>query len=145
MSARIGETALHIKQVFEKAGRDKAVLFLDEFDHVGKARGGDEKDVGEMRRLVNSLIQLIDHHKGILIAATNHLEALDGALVRRFQLRLNYTLPDPEVLDHFYDQLTARFPEEVRGIERRYSLSYAEAQDLALTQVKALLIAQWEK
>jgi SpoVK/Ycf46/Vps4 family AAA+-type ATPase len=57
---RIGETSQNIKQVFDKAGREKAVLFLDEFDQIGKARGSDDIDVGEMRRLVNTLIQLID-------------------------------------------------------------------------------------
>lgn len=57
--SRIGETSQNIKQVFDKAGREKAVLFLDEFDQIGKARGKDDKDVGEMRRLVNTLIQLI--------------------------------------------------------------------------------------
>ena len=34
VSARIGETAKNLKLVFEKAERDKAVLFLDEFDHL---------------------------------------------------------------------------------------------------------------
>src|SRR5690606_37221176 len=48
--SRIGETSQNIKQVFDKAARDKAILFLDEFDQIGKARGDDEKDVGEMRR-----------------------------------------------------------------------------------------------
>src|SRR5690606_15935448 len=60
--SRIGETSQNIKQVFDKAGREKAVLFLDEFDQIGKARGNDDKDVGEMRRLVNTLIQLIDYY-----------------------------------------------------------------------------------
>ena len=59
--ARIGETSQNIKQVFDKAGREKAVLFLDEFDQIGKARGRDDKDVGEMRRLVNTIIQLMDY------------------------------------------------------------------------------------
>lgn len=145
VSPRIGETAQHLKQVFDKAGREKAVLFLDEFDHVGKARGGEEKDVGEMRRLVNSLIQLIDHFPGLLLAATNHLEVIDGALLRRFQVRIVYSMPQREELDRYYDQLLEKFPVEVRGIERGYGLSFAEARDQALTQVKAFLITQWEK
>ena len=59
--SRIGETSKNLKQIFDKAGREKSVLFLDEFDQVGKARGNDEKDVGEMRRLVNTIIQLMDY------------------------------------------------------------------------------------
>ena len=59
--SRIGETSQNLKQVFDKAARDNSVLFLDEFDQIGKARGNDEKDVCEMRRLVNTIIQLIDY------------------------------------------------------------------------------------
>ena len=60
VSSRIGETSQNLKQVFDKAGREKAVLFLDEFDQIGKSRGSDDKDVGEMRRLVNTIIQMMD-------------------------------------------------------------------------------------
>src|SRR5690606_21214195 len=86
--ARIGETSQNIKMVFDKAARDKSVLFLDEFDQIGKARGNDDKDVGEMRRLVNTLIQLIDYfpNDALLICATNHKHIVDEALLRRFQL-----------------------------------------------------------
>src|SRR5690606_27061263 len=74
--ARIGETSQNIKQVFDKAAREKAVLFLDEFDQIAKSRGSDDKDVGEMRRLVNTIIQLIDYfpNNALLICATNHPE-----------------------------------------------------------------------
>src|SRR5690554_1385522 len=54
VSSRIGETSQNLKAVFDKAEREKAVLFLDEFDQIGKARENDDKDVGEMRRLVNT-------------------------------------------------------------------------------------------
>ena len=59
--SRIGETSQNIRMVFNIAAKERAVLFLDEFDQIGKARGNDDKDVGEMRRLVNTLIQLIDY------------------------------------------------------------------------------------
>ncbi|HAO27689.1 MAG TPA: ATPase, partial [Chryseobacterium indologenes] len=54
VSSRIGETSQNIKMIFDKASREKSVLFLDELDQIGKARGSDDKDVGEMRRLVNT-------------------------------------------------------------------------------------------
>ncbi|MGO1816024.1 MAG: AAA family ATPase [Sphingobacterium sp.] len=83
VNARIGETSQNIKLVFDRARRDQAVLFLDEFDQLGKARSEDENDVGEMRRLVNSMIQLIDYlpQEVLLIGATNHLSILDSALI----------------------------------------------------------------
>lgn len=140
--SKIGETSQNIKLVFDKAAREKAVLFLDEFDQIGKARGNDDKDVGEMRRLVNTLIQLIDYYPedALLICATNHLEIIDSALIRRFQLRIGFDMPALEVLDNYYDQLLLRFPEHLRNIERQYNISFAEAKDVAFTLVKTKLI-----
>ena len=144
--SRIGETSQNIKQVFDKAGREKAVLFLDEFDQIGKARGNDDKDVGEMRRLVNTLIQLIDYYpeNALLLCATNHAEIIDTALLRRFQLRVNFEMPSKHVLDTYYDKLLAAFPEDMQYIDRKYNISFAEAKDHTFTLVKAKLIMELE-
>ncbi|MCT1523957.1 AAA family ATPase [Sphingobacterium hotanense] len=146
INSRIGETSQNIKQVFDRAIRDKAVLFLDEFDQIGKARGEDENDVGEMRRLVNTMIQLIDYlpEQVMLICATNHIDIIDFALIRRFQLKISFEMPSNEVLDAYYDKLLARFPSELQQIERRYNISFAEAKDYTYTLVKAKLIAALE-
>ncbi|UNZ00039.1 ATP-binding protein [Zhouia spongiae] len=145
--SRIGETSQNIKQVFEKAGREKCVLFLDEFDQIGKARGNDDKDVGEMRRLVNTIIQLIDYFpdNAMLICATNHSEIIDVALMRRFQLKINFQMPSSSVLDTYYDKLLSVFPVEMQSIQRKYNISFAEAKDYAFTNVKELLIRKLEK
>ena len=146
VSSRIGETSQHLKMVFDKIGRDKAVLFLDEFDQIGKERGNDAKDVGEMRRLVNSLIQLIDYfpNNALLLCATNHLDIIDTALIRRFQLKLTYELPDQAALETYYTQLLSKYPASLQNIDRQYNISFAEAKDHALTAVKAMLIEQLE-
>lgn len=145
--ARIGETSQNIKQVFDKAGREKAVLFLDEFDQIGKSRGSDDKDVGEMRRLVNTIIQLIDYfpNNALLICATNHPEIIDAALLRRFQLRINFEMPSSEILDKYYNKLLSPFPANLQNIERKYNMSFAEAKDYSYTTVKALLIEELEQ
>ncbi|SHN42424.1 AAA family ATPase [Chitinophaga sp. CF418] len=146
VSARIGETSQNIKQVFDKAIREKAVLFLDEFDQVGKARGNDDKDVGEMRRLVNTLIQLIDYYpeRALLIGATNHAQIIDKALLRRFQLHIAYEMPSATELDKYYDKLLNKFPDDMQAIKRRYNISYAEAKDDAYTQIKATVLRNLE-
>ncbi|SMO67867.1 ATPase family associated with various cellular activities (AAA) [Chryseobacterium rhizoplanae] len=146
VSSRIGETSQNIKMIFDKAARERSVLFLDELDQIGKARGSDDKDVGEMRRLVNTLIQLIDYYPehSLLLCATNHPEIIDTALLRRFQLKINYEMPSAEILDTFYDQLLDQFPEDMRTIDRKCSVSFAEAKDYALTSVKAALIKKLE-
>lgn len=146
VSSRIGETSQNIKMIFEKAGRERSVLFLDELDQIGKARGSDDKDVGEMRRLVNTLIQLIDYYpeNALLLCATNHPEIIDTALIRRFQLKVNYEMPSKEFLNTFYDNLLSKFPEDLRNIDRQYDISFAEAKDYAFTVVKGRLIEKLE-
>lgn len=147
ISAKIGETSQHLKQVFDKASRDLAVLFLDEFDQIGKSRLSEDKDVGEIRRLVNTLIQLIDYYpqKALLICATNHVEVIDQAILRRFQLRVEYKLPSNEVLNQYYDSILGKLPDIItQMIDRKYGISFAEAKDWAFTQAKIRLIAQLE-
>lgn len=144
--ARIGETSQHLKQVFDKASRERAVLFLDEFDQVGKARSSDDREVGEIRRLTNTLIQLMDYYPGnsLLIAATNHKAIIDHALLRRFQITITYDKPSHTELNQYYDQILRAFPARLQSIKRMYGISYAEAKDCILTQVKNNLIRQLE-
>lgn len=147
VSSRIGETSQNIKMIFDKAARERSVLFLDELDQIGKARGSDDKDVGEMRRLVNTLIQLIDYYpeNALLLCATNHPEIIDTALIRRFQLKVNYEMPSKEFLDRFYNTILSKFPEDLRNIDRKYDVSFAEAKDFAFTVVKGNLIRKLER
>lgn len=142
--SRIGETSQNMKMVFDTAAREKAVLFLDEFDQLGKARGSDDKDVGEMRRIVNTMLQLIDYYPqdALLICATNHPTMIDPALIRRFQLNIGFTLPDAATLDLYYNTLLAQFPEHLQQIPRQYGFSFAEARDYTFTGVKALLLRE---
>ena len=142
VNSKIGETSQNIKALFDKAARDKAVLFLDEFDLLGKARVAADTDVGEMKRLVNAIIQLIDYfpETSLLICATNHVDIIDMALLRRFQLRISYDMPSKETLDDYYDALLAHLPEKYTHIDRKYDISFAEAKDSAYTQVKTALL-----
>ncbi len=146
VSSRLGETAKNVTNIFQRARREKAVLFIDEFDFLGKLRDYDEKDSGEMKRLVNTVIQLIDYlsNDTLLIAATNHLEVIDRAILRRFQLRLKFTLPSANQLDSYYDELLNKYPAPFRNITREYDVSYAEAQDIIHREVKKLIIEREE-
>jgi len=146
VSSRLGETAKNITDVFKKAIREKAVLFLDEFDSIGKLRDHDDKDSSEMKRLVNTVIQLIDElpNDALLIAATNHSKVIDTALLRRFQLKLKFVLPTQKQLDVYYSSLLEQFPKEIRNVERVYEISYAEAKDITYSALKNAIIAREE-
>ncbi|HCF99377.1 MAG TPA: hypothetical protein DEV93_02400 [Chloroflexi bacterium] len=85
ISSFLGETAANIRKVFDFASRDSWVLLFDEFDTIGKTRD-DESEHGELKRVVNSFLQILDGFSGdsLIIAATNHEAILDPALWRRF-------------------------------------------------------------
>jgi len=93
----MGETAAKLRLVFETLGRTRGVYLFDEFDSIGSARGMGN-DVGEIRRVVNSFLQLVeqDHSDSLVIAATNHAQILDSALFRRFDDMIRYDLPDKQ-------------------------------------------------
>lgn len=146
VSSKLGETAKNISEVFKKATRESAVLFLDEFDYIGKARDYDSKDSSEMKRLVNTVIQLMDQlpNDVLLIAATNHSSVIDTALLRRFQLKLKFEAPSESNLDSYYETLLQQFPEEFREVNRVYGISYAEAKDITFRAVKNKIIEKEE-
>lgn len=95
ISSLLGSTAKNIRKIFEFAARMDCILFLDEFDVIAKVRD-DKNETGELKRVVNSLIQNIDmfSHNSIVIAATNHHELLDPAIWRRFTRVLTLVQPD---------------------------------------------------
>lgn len=98
VSSLLGSTAKNIRKVFEFADKQPCVLFLDEFDVLAKVRD-DQHDLGELKRVVNSLIQNIDAFdpESILIAATNHPQLLDSAIWRRFDTKLQLPVPDESI------------------------------------------------
>lgn len=91
----MGETAAKLRQIFDSTGQTRGVYFFDEFDAIGSQRGL-PNDVGEIRRVLNSFLQMIeqDQSHGLIVAATNHPEILDHALFRRFDDVLHFSLPD---------------------------------------------------
>ncbi len=95
ISSYLGSTAKNIRLLFEHASSTPSVLFLDEFDAFAKLRD-DHHELGELKRVVVSLLQNIDALDGrtVLLAASNHEHLLDPAVWRRFSYKLNLTLPD---------------------------------------------------
>ncbi|MEG2101363.1 MAG: ATP-binding protein [Flavobacterium sp.] len=146
INAKIGETSKNVKALFDKAIREKAVLFLDEFDQIGRSRESDDKDVAEMRRLVNTIIQLIDYFPtdSLLICATNFYNSIDSALLRRFQIKLKFEMPSKNELNMYYDKILDVFPAHLQDISRKYDISYAEAKDYVHTAMKRQIIAELE-
>ena len=95
-----------------------------------------------MKRLVNAVIQLIDNlsNETLLICATNHIEFIDSAILRRFQLKVEFDVPSELELNKYYNELLGRFPESFREIKRSFNISYAEAKDLVYREMKKHII-----
>ncbi len=94
VSSKLGETSRNLTHIFKTAVNEKAIILLDEFDTLGKVRDYDQ-DHGEMKRVVNTLLQLFDFvdQDTIIIAATNQLQMIDDALIRRFDLSIKMDFP----------------------------------------------------
>lgn len=113
MSSYLGKTGNNVRAVFDHAAQTPCVLLLDEFDAIAKRRN-DDSDVGELKRLVNVLLQLLDEWptNALLIAATNHGDLLDSAVWRRFDHILHFQKPDPALIVKYLADLP--LPDMVR-------------------------------
>jgi ATPase family associated with various cellular activities (AAA) len=93
VSSFLGTTSRNIAALFSFAQRYRCVLLLDEFDSIAKMRD-DPQEVGEIKRVVNTLLQHLDGRNGApTIAITNHETLLDPAVWRRFDLQI--AIPKP--------------------------------------------------
>lgn len=102
MSSFLGKTGSNLRSVLDYASSFPCILLMDEFDAIAKKRD-DDRELGELKRLVTVLLQAIDEwpDSSILIAATNHGELLDPAIWRRFDLELKFELPNEEMINQY--------------------------------------------
>lgn len=108
MSSYLGTTSRNIGNLFTFANRYNCVLLLDEFDAIAKLRN-DPQEVGEVKRVVNTLLQSLDTRrgKGFTIGITNHESLLDPAIWRRFDVQVEIPKPNPEVMIHLLKKFVA--------------------------------------
>ena len=141
----MGETAAKLRQVFDAIADLRGVYFFDEFDAIGSQRSMGN-DVGEIRRVLNSFLQMIehDHSNSLIIAATNHPEVLDYALFRRFDDVVEYHLPtSTQALDLIRSRLSSFVPKPFKkdGLaEQAQGLSYAEISRAVDASIKEAIM-----
>ena len=146
MSSYLGRTGSNLRHVLEYAKNIDCVLLLDELDAIAKRRD-DHGEIGELKRLVTVLIQQIDDwpSTGVLLAATNHPNLLDPAIWRRFELHIEFPLPDEAAIAQFVESMLAPYSPAAKqwggvlGIAfQGHSLSDIE-RDLAVARRSAAL------
>lgn len=98
ISSLLGDTAKNVRSVFDYVQGKNALLLLDEMDALAKLRD-DRNELGELKRVVNTVIQGLDEldPAAIVVGATNHPHLLDPAIFRRFPYKIEMAAPDAAV------------------------------------------------
>ncbi len=142
----LGETGGRLARVFEWVRTRKIVLFLDEFDAIAKERG-DEHETGEVKRIVSSLLMLVDELPShvVVVAASNHAELLDRAVERRFELVMLLPAPSMEARIEWWQRYLARLQTPIRATAKTLAArtpvsNFADLEDLGADIRRQLVI-----
>ncbi len=147
VSSKLGETSKNLAKIFRRAAAEDCIIFIDEFDSLGKVRDYSQ-DHGEMKRVVNTILQLFDYlpQSSIVIAATNQKDMLDEALLRRFDFCIEFGLPNEKQIadlvaltlkkgNFSFDNAT----KAKQVIKKAVGLSYYSIQKTLVTALKRSL------
>lgn len=144
VSSKLGETSKNLAKIFRRAASEDCIIFIDEFDSLGKVRDYSQ-DHGEMKRVVNTILQLFDYlpQTSILIAATNQKDMVDSALLRRFDVNIKFDLPNEEQINGLINltlkngQFKFTAKTSIKSIVKSaLGLSYYSIQKTLITSIK---------
>jgi SpoVK/Ycf46/Vps4 family AAA+-type ATPase len=145
MTKYMGESAAKLRLIFESLSHTRGVYLFDEFDAIGSQRGL-LNDVGEIRRILNSFLQMIeqDSSDSLILAATNHPEILDHALFRRFDDVIEFEIPPIELIEKTIANKLLRFKSKNMDwkllAEKAEGLSYADITKACENAIKDAII-----
>jgi SpoVK/Ycf46/Vps4 family AAA+-type ATPase len=103
LSMWVGGTEKNIRRAFEEAEADNAILFLDEIDGIVQDRSGAQRS-WEVTQ-VNELLHRMENFKGVMVAATNFMDNLDAAIMRRFTFKLQFDYLEEEGKRIFFERM----------------------------------------
>lgn len=101
INSKLGATGQNINNIFNKIN-GKCVLFWDEIDSIAKVRNNSNDSIAiENDRIVNSLLINIEKMNSdiIFIGATNRINILDSAFIRRFDELIE--IEPPSIIDKY--------------------------------------------
>ena len=139
------ETAAKLRQIFDATSQTRGIYFFDEFDAIGAQRGF-TNDVGEIRRVLHSFLQMIeqDRSHSLIVVATRYPGILDHVLFRRFDDILYYDLPDKsQIAKLLTTRLAGNAVKRIKWenlADLAMGLSYAEVTRAANEALKDTLI-----
>jgi SpoVK/Ycf46/Vps4 family AAA+-type ATPase len=140
VSSKLGETSKNLSKVFKRSTNEDLIIFFDEFDSLGKIRDY-AQDHGEMKRIVNTILQLFDYlpQTSIVIAATNQLGMIDEALLRRFDLNIKFELPTEDRITELIELTLKNGLFKFDKPKATVGLSYYAIQKSLITAIKRSL------
>jgi SpoVK/Ycf46/Vps4 family AAA+-type ATPase len=146
ITSLLGETSSRIQQIFDAAQQTPMVLLIDEFDSVAKTRY-DENDVGEVKRVVNALLQSIDgfvSKQSLIIGASNHQTMLDDAVWRRFDDVIEFPKPASSMRTQFITHMLngVRFAGSISELTKAtQGSSFAEIERVLVESLKTMILS----
>ncbi len=112
VSKYIGETEKNLQEIFAEAKNSNCILFFDECDSLFGKRTNEVKDANDKNANVESayLLQQIEEYDGVCILATNLLQNIDEAFMRRITFIVHFPFPDAKAREEIYRRT---FPKEI--------------------------------
>ena len=134
----VGMTEKNIAQAFHEAQQEKSILFFDEADTFLFPRKDAQRSWE--KSFTNEILAQLDSFSGIAVFATNDIEGLDHAAIRRFKFKVRYSALHPDGNLHFYrtmlqpmvpiaDALTSDHIRQIRDLRNLTPGDYAVVMD----------------
>ena len=112
VSKYIGETEKNLREVFTEARKSNSILFFDECDALFGKRASEVKDSNDRNANMETayLLQQVEDHDGVTIMATNLLQNIDPAFMRRIGFVVHFPFPEKEMRECLYHGMLPAAP-----------------------------------
>jgi len=122
VSKWIGETEKNLARVFDMAEQQQWILFFDEADALFSKRATvSNSNDRRANQEISYLLQRVENYDGVIIMASNLKDNIDEDFIRRFQLMINFPVPDKTIREKLWENM----------LENTFELS----EDLDLKQI----------
>jgi SpoVK/Ycf46/Vps4 family AAA+-type ATPase len=138
MSKYIGDTEKNLAQLFDEARASGAMLFFDEADALfGKRTEVKDSHDRYANLEIGYLLQRMEDHDGVTVLATNRVQDMDGAFVRRFHIQAEFPMPNEaeriRIWDGMIPKEAARAPDlDLARFARDFSISGGDIRNVVL-------------
>jgi AAA+ superfamily predicted ATPase len=139
ISKYIGETEKNLHEIFEEARLSNAILFFDETDALFGKRS-EVKDSHDKYANIETayLLQKMEEYEGITVLATNLLNNIDEAFIRRINYIIKFPFPDDEHREKIWRSM---FPKEApigedvdfKYIAAKFSIAGGSIKNIAVS------------